>query len=199
MNDRRPARYRGVLFLGPPGSGKGTQSQAIARLPGYYLFGTGELFRRLDPDTELGNRVREYLIRGDLVPDHLVLQLWQSHIEQAIQHGDLAAEHDILLMDACPRDVEQAELFDQHIEFLLVIHLRVDDDELLKSRLRQRAARPDDRDSSVIDHRFDVYHRRTAPLLDYFSHVPIATVDAAEPPLVVLQNVARNLAALEVS
>jgi adenylate kinase len=188
-----PPKYRAIVFIGAPGSGKGTQSRAVGQLPGYYWFGTGEVLRDLDPDSTLGDQVRDYLRRGDLVPNDLVLEVWQQHLREAHRQGRFHPEQDWILLDAYPRDVAQAELLEPHVRFERVVHLAVDDDEELKQRLRQRAARPDDRDDAVMDHRFQVYHQRTRPLLDHFDHDLVANVNAAAPPLQVLREVVQAL------
>jgi adenylate kinase len=114
-------------------------------------------------------------------------------MQSAVRDRAFNPHNDILLLDGYPRDVEQAELLETHIELQLVIHLQVDDDQVLMRRIRERNARPDDRDEEVIRHRFEVYRQRTRPLLSYFDQSRIATVDAADPPLEVLCNVAAAL------
>lgn len=193
MSDQRPTKYRSVLFLGAPGSGKGTQTQAIGRLPGYYTFSSGAVLRGLSADSDLGHRVREYLNRGDLVPNDVMLEVWQTHMRGAINDGKFVIDRDALLLDAYPRDIEQAKALEPHLDIRAVIHLSAEDDELLKTRLRQRNARPDDRDDAVIEHRFEIYHHRTRPLIEHFGRNRVTRVDAAKDPLQVLHDVTKKL------
>ena len=189
MNDQNPTKYRAVLFLGSPGSGKGTQTQTLGCLPGFYTFSTGAVLRDLDPSSDSGRRVHEFLSRGDLVADDVVLEVWRSHMQRRIDEGRFILNRDTLLLDAYPRDIDQAKSLEPHIDFRLVIHLNAEDEDEMKRRLRRRNARPDDRDDSVIDHRFEVYHRRTKPLIEHFGRDRIVSVDATQSPLNVLRDV----------
>jgi len=195
MNEIREHRWKSVLFIGAPGTGKGTQSQAIDRLPGYYSFNSGAALRAVEADSELGQKVQGYLRSGDLVPNNLMLDVWRSRMRRAIDQGDFSPAFDLLLLDAFPRDADQVELLSDYVDFQLVIHLQADD-EILKTRLQQRDARPDDRDVEVIDHRLKIYHQRTKPLLEKFPADLVATVDAAQPPILVLREVVERFSAM---
>lgn len=193
MTDHNQHKYQAVLFLGSPGSGKGTQTRALGCLPNFYTFSTGEVLRNLEPSSDPGRRVHDSLSRGDLVADEVVLEVWRSHMQRQIDKGEFVLNRDTLLLDAYPRDRAQAELLHPHVDFRLVIHLHAEDEEEMKRRLRRRNARPDDRDDRVIDHRFEVYHHRTEPLLEHFDRNQIASVDAAQLPLEVLREVTEKL------
>jgi len=97
------------------------------------------------------------------------------------------------LLDGLPRDIAQATALEPHVDMQLVVHLKVEDDEVLKDRIRQRNARPDDRYETVIEHRFRVYHERTSPLLTHYGAGKVVEVDAAQRPLRVLEQVARKI------
>jgi len=73
-------RFKSILLLGPPGSGKGVQGDVLKSIPGFYRFSSGEVFRRLDVTSKLGRVFLEYSTRGELVPDELVIQLWLANI-----------------------------------------------------------------------------------------------------------------------
>jgi len=193
MSEKGQDKYQAVLFLGSPGSGKGTQTRALGCLPGFYTFSTGEVLRNLDPSSELGRRVQKFLSRGDLVAEDVVLDVWRSHMQRQIDEGRFVFSRDTLLLDAYPRDIDQAKSLEPHVDFRLVIHLHAEDEDEMKRRLRRRNARPDDRDDSVIDHRFEVYHRRTKPLIEHFGRKRIASIEAAQSPMKVLRDVTENL------
>lgn len=193
MNEQPDQKYRACLFLGSPGSGKGTQTRALGCLPGFYTFSTGDVLRNLEPGSELGRRVQDSLSRGDLVDNEVVLDVWRSHMQARIDQGEFVRGRDTLLLDAYPRDIGQAKSLEPHIDFRLVVHFRAEDEEEMKRRLRRRNARPDDRDNAVIDHRFEVYHRRTQPLLEHFGRSRIAAVEATQSPLEVLREVTEKL------
>lgn len=193
MSDRNANPYQAVLFLGAPGSGKGTQTRALGCLPSFYTFSAGKALRGLDADSDLGRRVHEFQSRGDLAPDDVVLKVWKSHMQQKIDEGKFEFDRDTLVLDAYPRDLEQAKSLEPHVDFRLVVHLRANDEDQLKDRLRRRNARPDDRDDSVIDHRFKVYRDRTEPLIDHFGGNRFASINAMQRPWQVLRDVTEEL------
>ena len=159
-----------LLMVAPPGAGKGTQA---VRLASYYTIAhlsSGDLFRKeVAAGSEVGRRAAEFLARGDLVPDGLVLQVLAPHVLDAAAHGGY-------VLDGYPRTLAQAE--EAHevagrisgVELQAVVHLEVGRDELLR-RLLARASqdgRADDQES-VIHHRLDVYDRETAPMLGFYA------------------------------
>ncbi len=184
---------RGILFIGPPGSGKGTQCGAVGNLPGFWTFGAGAVLRQLDPDSELGQSVRPYMNRGDFVPSELMFQVFRDRLSAAKERGEVDTETDWVLLDAYPRDADQLANLRPHVSIGLVVHLRTSDEAVLKERLRRRAARPDDRDDSVIEHRFDVYHERTDGLLAELSDHTMVDIEAIATPLEILDQIIRAI------
>jgi adenylate kinase len=180
---------RGILFIGAPGSGKGTQCGALGNLPGFWTFGAGAVLRQLDPDSALGQSVRPYISRGDFVPSDLMFQVFRDHLVAARKRSEVDTGTDWVLLDAYPRDADQLADLRPHVSIGLVVHLRTDDEAVLKERLRRRAARPDDRDDAVIEHRFDVYHERTDPLLAELSDHTMVDIDAIATPLEILEQI----------
>src|ERR1700735_288156 len=74
-------RYKSILLFGAPGSGKGTQGKIIGSIPGFYHSATGDIFRSLDLQSEMGRIFWEYAGRGQLVPDEVTIRLWQQYIK----------------------------------------------------------------------------------------------------------------------
>lgn len=153
-----------VVFLGPPGAGKGTQSQRLAAQLGIPHCSTGDMFRNAcQKQTELGQTVTEYLQSGRLVPDSLVGQLVAERL----------SEKDCLqgcVLDGFPRTVPQAEQFDSwaaqsYRPISMVVAIEVDEQTLL-DRLAERGRQDDDRE--VVLERFRQYEALTLPLLDYY-------------------------------
>jgi adenylate kinase len=158
-----------LLMLAPPGAGKGTQATRLAHQFDIEHIASGDLLRQeVNKGSELGRQVKEYLDRGDLVPDELVLNLVLERVKEA------ARRHGGFILDGFPRNVEQADAAYQvakqeGITLEGVINLQVPREELLR-RLLERAGeegRRDDREA-VIRHRLDVYDRATEPLIDYY-------------------------------
>jgi len=174
-------RYKCVLLFGAPGTGKGTQGKLLGENDGFLHLATGDIFRSLDKQTELGKKFLYYSSRGELVPDDLTIELWQDHVKGLIDAGTYDPGHDILLLDGMPRSVPQAEMLDGLIEPLAIIHFTVGDIDEMVKRMKLRAekeGRHDDADENVIRNRFDVYRSETAPVLDHFDPGLVIEVDA---------------------
>jgi adenylate kinase len=163
-----------VVLLGPPGAGKGTQAQKLSEKLGIPQISTGDLFRRnISEGTPLGVEAKRYLDAGDLVPSELTNKLVEDRIEQE----DAAAG---FILDGYPRSVEQAKAFDEMLKnhntkLDAVLEFSVSEEELFE-RLKGRG-RADDTEE-VIHNRMQVYRDETEPLLEYYSHNNLQTVDA---------------------
>ncbi|BFM39811.1 adenylate kinase [Synechocystis sp. LKSZ1] len=155
---------RGLIFLGAPGSGKGTQAQILATDLQIPHISTGDMLRQAIADaTPLGQQAKSYMEQGELVPDDLILGLIQERLGQPdAQKG--------WILDGFPRNQSQAEFLDNlltqiHHEVGWVINLHVNDDVIVQ-RLLQRG-RADDQEET-IRHRLEVYREKTAPLLAFY-------------------------------
>jgi len=193
-------KYRSILMFGAPGSGKGTQGKAIGCMPGFIHTSTGDLFRSLDRNSEMGRIFMEYSNKGQLVPDEFTVKLWVQTMKQWEQAGKFRPESDFLVMDGIPRNVNQAKLLADTIDVRRIILLHVSDIDKMVERLRLRALkenRMDDADEKVIRNRMAVYERETRPVLDYYPSELVARIDALMPPMAVLAEVSRTLAALK--
>jgi adenylate kinase len=155
-----------LVLLGPPGSGKGTQGERLQedlRLP-YYA--TGDILRAAVRDeTELGRTAKEYMDRGDLVPDELIVAMMRDAIARA--------DGEPILLDGFPRTVAQADaladlLAARERELTAVVLVDVPDDVVVERISGRRQGREDDRPETVRE-RLRVYHRETAPLVAYYT------------------------------
>jgi adenylate kinase len=153
-----------IVFLGPPGAGKGTQAQRLKDYLHVAHLSTGEMLREAEEaDTKLGCEAARYMNAGKLVPDDVVVGIVSDRLfEQDCQRG--------CLFDGFPRTVPQAETLDRMLAergmpLDLVLALDVSEPQLV-DRLLARG-RPDD-DRETIRERFRQYSRLTQPLLDYY-------------------------------
>lgn len=158
-----------VLLVAPPGAGKGTQAEKLARKYDVVHLSSGELLRReVAAGTEIGRAAAQYLQRGDLVPDELIFAMLTEPVIEASRQGGY-------VLDGFPRNLRQAEAaytMTQQVEGIdlqAVIHLEVAREELTR-RLLARATQEGRSDDSaaVIEHRFEVYTGETEPLLAFY-------------------------------
>lgn len=183
-------RYRTILLFGAPGSGKGTQGKILGQVPGFFHLSCGEVFRGLNPASELGKTFLHYSSQGKLVPDSYTVQLWCDYIDRLVHTHHFHPEGTILLLDGIPRNRHQAEMMEQYIEVLLVLYLEAADQEQMIARLRRRALhenRLDDANEEVIRGRFREYSAESAPVLDFYPPELIRKIDAGAAPLQVLR------------
>ncbi len=157
---------RKLLFLGPPGAGKGTQAQQIAKLLGIPHISTGDMLRQAVADeTELGMQAKAIMEAGDLVPDEIVTAL----VIERLSQPDAACGY---LLDGYPRNAAQADTLagtygDDVIDTAVAVD--VESEELVR-RILQRAqeqGRADDTED-VIRNRLSVYREETEPLIEYY-------------------------------
>ena len=168
-----------MVFLGPPGVGKGTQSQRLTAHFDIPHLSTGEMLRKARQDkTDLGLLADQYMSQGKLVPDSLMLQLVERRLAQPeSQRG--------YLLDGFPRTLGQAEAFDAMLRknddsLALVVELQADP-EVLVSRMAGRG-REDDR-PEIVRRRLEEYFRQTAPLSDYYrKRGVLVTIDGSGTP-----------------
>ena len=165
-----------LVVLGPPGAGKGTQAVRIAEQFACADVATGDIFRaNVAEGTELGRAAQEYMDRGDLVPDDVVIAMVMERLaERDCQSG--------FVLDGFPRTVNQAEALDRQLADLgaplhAVLCFEAAEEELLR-RLAGRAAaqhRADDAEQT-IRHRLEVFAIKTRPLIDYYRHRRLLTM-----------------------
>ncbi|WP_025737567.1 adenylate kinase [Mycobacterium genavense] len=165
-----------VVLLGPPGAGKGTQSEKLSEKLGIPQISTGDLFRsNIEQGTKLGLEAKRYLDAGDLVPSDLTNQL----VDDRLNDQDAANG---FILDGYPRSIEQAKALHEMLgrrgtDIDAVLEFRVSEDELLQ-RLKGRG-RADDTEEIILN-RMKVYRDETAPLLEYYRD-ELKTVDAVGP------------------
>jgi len=192
--------YRTILLFGPPGSGKGTQGSILSCIPGFVHLATGDIFRSLDKETDLGKQFLEYSSRGDLVPDELTIGIWTRHVEGMIDAGAYRPERDLLVLDGIPRSQGQAEAMRHLIDVLAIVQLTVPDYEELVQRMIRRAeqeSRHDDADEAVIRKRFEVFEQETAPVLQSYDASLVRKVPASGTPGEVLLRVLEAIVPLQ--
>ena len=183
-----------LILLGPPGAGKGTQAERLQEDFDLAYIATGDILRKaVAEQTDLGQRAKEYMDNGDLVPDEVIIGVILEYVESAAQDG--------FLLDGFPRSAGQAEALEEAIGRLerrltAVLCIEAPDEEIVRrlsgrrtcvksghvynihtdppkrdevcdqdgSRLVQR---DDDREATVRK-RLDVYHRQTSPLVEFY-------------------------------
>lgn len=188
---KKYSKFRTLLILGAPGSGKGTQGKVLGSVPRFHHLACGDVFRSLDTRTALGQKFVEYSSRGELVPDDLTVQLWRANIQQRVESHNFKPEIDFLVLDGIPRNEAQARFMADDIEVLQVFHLSCPDRTELARRLRKRALKDnrfDDASDTVIFKRFQTYDEETKPILEYYKGI-VTEIDASQAPAKVLYDI----------
>lgn len=171
-----------IVFIGPPGSGKGTQCSRLSEHFAIPHLSTGDLLRQTTDETPLGMIVASYINAGRLAPDYLVMPI----VTKRLAKPDCAVG---CLFDGFPRTVSQAQKLDDYLascsqKLDWVIDLQVDQDELI-ARIMKRAQtenRADDTPQTVAE-RLQVFEKQTAPVLDYYRGQSIVrAVDGMKRP-----------------
>lgn len=153
-----------LIFLGPPGAGKGTQAHILSETHQIPHVSTGDILRTAVANgTPLGNQAKGYMDRGELVPDSLILNL----IQDRLSYEDAA---DGWILDGFPRNVNQAAFLEDLLSKLgqnadCVLNLEVPDENLVDRLLARK--RPDDTEET-IRRRLEIYHRDTVPVIDFY-------------------------------
>ena len=192
-------RYRSILLFGAPGSGKGTQGKIIGNIPGFHHSATGDIFRSLDLQSEMGRKFWEYAGRGELVPDEFTISLWKQYIKGMEMVNQFHPDTEFLVLDGIPRNLAQAKLLEDTLEVVLIIYLRADLQKMVE-RLRRRALKEnrfDDASDEVIKKRLTVYERDTRPVLDYYAPDKVYRVDATMSQIRVLSEIVKVLVPLK--
>ena len=204
-----------LVFLGPPGAGKGTQAIRVSEKLGIPHISTGDMLRSaVRLGTPAGTKAKQYMDGGQLVPDAVVVEL----VKERLANVDCANG---FLLDGFPRSVEQAETLDSFAKLDAVVNLDVKDEQLI-DRLTGRRVCPDcggtyhvsalngatacpgcgkpliqrlDDQPDTIANRLKVYHEQTSPLISYYCEKGLLrTIDGAQAPEAVLADI---LAVLE--
>ncbi len=191
-----------IIFLGPPGAGKGTQAQRLVEEKGFVQISTGDILREaVKNQTELGKEAKKYMDAGKLVPDDLIISIIKEKLQEL--------EGKDIILDGFPRTIPQAEALDRMLPELnrkvdAVILFEIPDEEVIK-RLSGRRIDPktgkvyhiefnpppegieviqrEDDKEEVIRKRLDVYHQQTAPLIEYYKNQnKLFVVDASKSP-----------------
>jgi adenylate kinase len=159
-----------IVLFGAPGAGKGTQAGKLSEKYGLNHISTGDVIRQEIRDaTALGLTVKEAISRGELAPDHVVIEIIEGYVKS--RRGAGAGN----IFDGFPRTIPQAEVFDDilaghglHID--VMIELVVPEEELIQRILLRGvgSGRLDDSDEGVIRNRIEVYNARTAVVAEYY-------------------------------
>ncbi|MBL71327.1 MAG: adenylate kinase [Rhodobiaceae bacterium] len=161
-----------LIFLGPPGAGKGTQAQRIEDAFDIRQLSTGDMLRAaVAAETEIGKQAKDIMARGDLVPDEVVVGIISDRIEEDdCKNG--------FILDGFPRNIAQAEALDamleqKNIALDGVVELAVDP-EVLIGRILNRAEKSvdgprDDDTEEALQHRLSVYEEQTAPVAEFYA------------------------------
>ena len=158
-----------VVLFGAPGCGKGTQSELLEKKFGLSHISTGEIIRsHIKAQTPLGQQMAEYISRGELAPDSIVIGMVENYLND---NKDIKGT----IFDGFPRTTAQAEAFDKLLESMgdsvdIMIYMDVPEEELVQRILLRGkvSGRADDASEDVIRNRIEIYNQQTAVVADYY-------------------------------
>ena len=158
-----------IVLFGPPGAGKGTQSEKVIEKYQLVHFSTGDILRgELARETKLGLEAKKFMDKGQLVPDDVVIGMIENKIAENMDAKGF-------IFDGFPRTSAQATALDKvmskkSIAVSAMIALEVEKEELIKRLLNRgkTSGRSDDMDTAVIENRIQVYNEKTSPLIDFY-------------------------------
>ena len=156
-----------LLFLGPPGAGKGTQAALLSEANSYLHLSTGELLRReIELNTDLGRKVKDIMNKGELVSDQMVLEIVKKNLEK---------DNKGWILDGYPRNLSQVNSLNdvllninQPLEIVFFLDIP---DEVLVKRLLMRG-RKDDNEETIAT-RLKIYKETTEPLIEYYTNLSL--------------------------
>ena len=194
--DTENKRFTTILLFGPPGSGKGTIGEVLAKEYGHLHISSGDLFRNIDPNSEPGRVFQSYASKGQLVPDDVTVEIIEKQIDSFVEKGQYDPNTQILLFDGFPRTKAQAIAMEKRFSVVEIVLLEIHDPKILFERIEGRAkaqGRHDDKSEEVLRKRLEVYEKQT---LDAISHYPknlICHIDGTHSKEAVLEAVKAEL------
>ena len=156
-----------LLFLGPPGAGKGTQAALLSEATSYLHLSTGELLRKeIDLATDLGKQVKDIMNKGELVSDQLVLEIVKKNLQR---------DNKGWILDGYPRNLSQVKSLNNVLANLnepveIVFYLDIPDEVLIKRLLLR--GRTDDNEETIKT-RLKIYKETTEPLIEYYKNLSL--------------------------
>ncbi len=168
-----------LIFLGPPGAGKGTQAKILSDTYQIPHISTGDILRAaVKQQTPLGQKAQDYMDRGELVPDNLILDLIKERLAQPDANQGW-------ILDGFPRNVSQAAFLETLLTELdlapdNVLNLEVPDDVLVE-RLLARKRKDDNEDT--IRRRLEIYHKDTVPVISFYDNRDMLKVVKGNAPM----------------
>lgn len=158
-----------LVLFGPPGSGKGTQATKLVEKYDLLHISTGDLFRfNMKNDTPLGQEAKQYISKGELVPDSVTINMLKARVEET-------ADVEGYIFDGFPRNINQSKHLDEILasresKVNALLMLDVAEEEIVARILNRgkTSGRADDNDEEIIRNRFQVYKDETSPVFDYY-------------------------------
>lgn len=184
-----------LVLFGPPGAGKGTQSEKIGDKYNLVHISTGEVLRKaISEKTALGILAASYIDDGNFVPDDIAIGIIQEELKKYKNPNGF-------IFDGFPRTKYQAERFSNILsefggDINLMIALKVDENQLVQRIISraERSGRPDDRAEDIIRKRIEIYNTKTAVVADYYKSLgKYTSIDGNDKIDVIFENICKSI------
>jgi len=185
-----------IVIFGAPGSGKGTQSELIIKEYGLDHISTGDVLRsEMKNETELGKIAKDYIEKGQLVPDELIVDMLAKVLDSKVNSKGV-------IFDGFPRTIPQAKALKEMLnkrgtDVSVMLNLQVEEEVINRLLERGKVSGRSDDNLETIKSRLDVYHKQTAPLADYYigegKHVAIKGMGTIEEIFGRIKDAVNNL------
>jgi len=164
-------RYKAIILIGPPGSGKGTQAKLLPS-DRFIHISTGEMCRSANTKTKIGKQIKEFIDSGNFIPDNIMVSLLKNNLDELEKSKKYNPEKHTLILDGIPRNKSQIEMIKGFIDIEKIVSLKISDEEI-KKRLLNRSkieGRKDDSNEAIITHRIEVFKTQTLEAINSFDN-----------------------------
>lgn len=185
--EKNKDKIEAVAILGPPSSGKTLICKMLSQTGDFYHFSIGEMFRSLNPESELRSTFNKYASRGFLMPDKVVTDQFKLHINALIKTQRFCPQSQKLILDGFPKTLGQAENLSQILEIYCVIILKINE---LDFNLFQKNGRDL---NNVLRKKVQIFNNETLKSTSFYDERIVYFINANQKPLFIIKDILNNI------